>query len=73
MAHEDDGDDEPRYWPRPTMPVRVSQTQGKGRGLFATRDIIKGEEIFGENPLVWGKQIITEYEHSSHLTRAELE
>merc|ERR1719422_785704 len=36
------------------MPVRVSQTQGKGRGLFATRDIVKGEEIFGENPLVWG-------------------
>ena len=66
MAHEDDGDDEPRYWPRPTMPVRVSQTQGKGRGLLATRDIVKGEEIFGENPLVWGKhskQIIREFEN----------
>ena len=52
MAHKDDDDE-----PRPSMPVRVSATVARGRGLVATRDISKGEEILRENPLVWGKQI----------------
>ena len=56
MAHKDDDDDEQRPRPRPAMPVRVAPTVSKGRGLIATRDISKGEEILGENPLVWGKQ-----------------
>ena len=55
MAHKEDDDNEPRVRPRPPVPVRVSPTVERGRGLVATRDISKGEEILWENPLVWGK------------------
>lgn len=38
----------------PTVEVRLATEDGKGKGVFATKDIPEGETVFTEVPLVSG-------------------
>lgn len=41
-----------RFAPPPPVAVRLDAGGGRGKGLFATRDIAEGELIFQERALV---------------------